>query len=111
MGANVLIINNYRDIEDDRSVGKRTLSVRYGLPAMRCLYMGDAIAAALLLLYAWIAAGPWSAALPVVYLLLSARITDVMGRRSGAALTPLLGATSVLMFGVSLALLLIFAFR
>lgn len=111
MGANVLIINNYRDTDDDRAVGKRTLSVRYGQPAMRRLYLADAIAAAVLLLYAWIAAGPWSAAVPLAYLLLSAKVTAGMSRRSGAALTPLLGATSMLMFGVALALLIIFAIR
>ncbi len=111
MGANVLIINNYRDTDDDRAVGKRTLSVRYGQPAMRRLYMCDAIAAAVFLLHAWIAAGAWSAAVPVAYLLLSAKITAEMQRRTGAALTPLLGATSMLMFAVSLALLVIFALR
>lgn len=111
MGANVLIINNYRDTDDDRAVGKRTLSVRYGQPAMRSLYLADAIAAALLLLHAWIAAGPWSAAVPVAYLLLSAKVSSEMHRRAGAALTPLLGATSILMFAVSLALLVVFAIK
>lgn len=38
MGANVLIVNNYRDEEDDRMVGKRTLAVRYGMRAMERLY-------------------------------------------------------------------------
>ena len=29
MGANVLIVNNYRDYDDDKSVGKRTLAVAF----------------------------------------------------------------------------------
>ncbi len=30
MGANVLVVNNYRDMDDDRAVGKRTLAVVIG---------------------------------------------------------------------------------
>lgn len=107
MGANVLIINNYRDVEDDRRVNKRTLCVRLGRPAMRRLYMLDAAVAVLALLPAWIAAGWWSAVVPVAYLLLASKVTTEMSRREGAALTPLLGATSILMFGVSVILLAI----
>jgi len=107
MGANVLIINNYRDVDDDRAVDKRTLCVRLGRPAMRRLYIADAVAAAVALLPAWIAAGRWSVVVPVAYLLLSDKVTAGMKRREGAALTPLLGATSMLMFGVSVALLAI----
>lgn len=30
LGANVLVVNNYRDIDDDRVSGKQTLAVRFG---------------------------------------------------------------------------------
>jgi len=39
MGANVIIVNNYRDIEDDRAVGKKTLTVVTGLKFSRLLYL------------------------------------------------------------------------
>ena len=39
MGANVLIVNNRRDMEDDRKVGKKTLAVRFGAKAMARLYL------------------------------------------------------------------------
>ncbi|MDE6557086.1 MAG: 1,4-dihydroxy-2-naphthoate octaprenyltransferase, partial [Duncaniella sp.] len=35
MGANVLVVNYYRDRDDDAAGGKRTLAVRFGLQAMR----------------------------------------------------------------------------
>ncbi len=50
MGANVLIVNNYRDIEDDRAVGKRTLAVRLGLRAMSAIYLANGILALILTL-------------------------------------------------------------
>ena len=50
MGANVLIVNNYRDVEDDRRVCKRTLCVRFGRRAMLMLYAADAVAGAAMLM-------------------------------------------------------------
>ena len=101
MGANVLIVNNYRDVEDDRTVGKRTLAVRWGRPAMRMLYMANAVIAVAVMLPIWSQLSWVSMIVPVAYLLLSLRIAIAMSRREGAALTPLLGATSILMFAYS----------
>ncbi len=94
MGANVLIVNNYRDVEDDRAVGKRTLAVKWGRGTVRWLYLGNAAVAAGCLLPAsmWVAA---------VYLAAAAVIWRELGRREGRALTPLLGASAVAMLGVS----------
>lgn len=38
---NILVVNNYRDIEEDRIAGKRTLAVRLGRPFAYLLYMGS----------------------------------------------------------------------
>jgi len=35
LSAVLIAVNNYRDLEEDRAVGKRTLVVRWGRPAMR----------------------------------------------------------------------------
>lgn len=107
MGANVLIVNNYRDEEDDRAVAKRTLCVRLGRRAMRVLYLANAVAAALLLLPAWLPLGWRGWPVAVAYVVLSWRIAEEMKSRRGASLTPMLAATSLLMFGVSLALLVL----
>ena len=100
MGANVILVNNYRDVEDDRAVGKRTLCVVYGRGAMRRLYMADALGAAALL-------GPVSWWVSAAYLVASWAIWRQLDRREGAALTPLLGMTAVAMLGASLGLLVL----
>lgn len=98
MGANVLIVNNYRDIDDDRAVGKHTLAVLTGRRTMRMLYMANSVGAVLLL-------APWFKLTPewptrilwVAYLCASLSIVRQMGLRQGRKLTPLLGATAVIM--------------
>lgn len=98
MGANVLIINNYRDIPDDRAVGKHTLATAWGPSAMRVLYTANALLAIAFTARAWyILPTPWLS-VPCIYLIAVGFIVRAMKKRSGAALTPLLGATSVCMF-------------
>lgn len=105
LGANVLIVNNYRDVEDDRAVNKLTLAVRLGSRRMPALYLCDSIAASLLMLVP-LSALPLGtlgtcgmAALPAVAGL---AIVRAMLRREGHRLTPLLGASAVFMFVYSL---------
>lgn len=105
LGANVLIVNNYRDVEDDRAVNKLTLAVRLGARRMPALYLCDSIAASLLMLVP-LSALPLGtlgicgmAALPAVAGL---AIVRAMLRREGHRLTPLLGASAVFMFVYSL---------
>ncbi len=58
----VLAINNIRDIEDDRLVGKRTIPVRVGKPAALALFGAIVI---LMPLFAYLAFG-WSWAIAVI---------------------------------------------
>lgn len=97
MGANVLIVNNYRDIDDDRAVGKRTLAVRLGPRAMQVLYIANAVVAMALMLPVWIQLGFAAIPVPILTLTLAVVIAIYLGRRQGAALTPLLAKTSALM--------------
>lgn len=100
MGANVLIINNYRDIYDDRESGKNTLAVKFGRPFMRKLYMTNAVIASAITAPVWyfnIAA--WSPILILAYLAVSALIVRDMKRLDGRELNPLLGKTSMAMLG------------
>lgn len=43
MAANVLIVNNYRDMEDDAAVGKHTTVVIFGRRAMSAVYLINSI--------------------------------------------------------------------
>ena len=106
MGANVLIVNNYRDVDDDRAVHKHTLAVRFGRPAMRLLYAANGLAAMALMLPTWLVIGPWHAAIPAAVAAASVAIALRMARLEGARLTPLLGLTALLMFAHALLLLL-----
>lgn len=106
MGANVLVINNYRDIPDDITVGKHTLATRFGRRAMVVLYLINAIIALNLTLLQWLGKSPAWLLVPFAYLAASIAIVVAMSRRSGRALTPLLGATSVAMFVYALGFIL-----
>lgn len=39
LAANVLIVNNYRDMDDDKAVGKRTTVVIFGRKVMGMAYL------------------------------------------------------------------------
>ena len=97
MGANVLIINNYRDADTDRGVGKRTLAVILGRNAVRFIYLLNGLAAAALTARLWTGMPPAALAVPLIYLSGHLAIWAVMPRRTGHRLTPLLAATSMLM--------------
>ena len=109
MAANVLIVNNYRDVEDDREVGKRTSVVILGRNIMSGVYYADGIIAAILLAMAssplpfWVSAG-W-----LTYFALHTMIWNKMNSLTGRALNDVLKWTSLLLFAVSIYLVVIFA--
>lgn len=97
MGANVLIVNNYRDREDDTAVGKHTLATALPSGSMPLLYIAGSLVAVLLMAPSWLKLGAAWLTVPVVYLIISCLIVFAMNRREGRRLTPLLGMTSVAM--------------
>ncbi len=97
MGANVLIVNNYRDIEDDTAVGKQTLAVRLGRRSMIFIYCSNGICALTFTLPAWLSAGGLWWIVPLFYLLGHIFLCLRLKLLSGRALNPLLGMTAVLM--------------
>lgn len=98
MGANVLIVNNYRDADADAAVGKRTLAVILGRKAVRFLYLLNGLVAVALTMPLWAKMGASEVmAVPLIYLTAHLVLWIVMPRRMGHALTPILAATSMLM--------------
>lgn len=108
MGANVLIVNNYRDTDDDRAVNKHTLSVIIGARRMPALYALNALAASALTAYSFlrVLSSPVSLMFPAIYLLCALTIARTLPHRTGAALTPFLGMTAMLMFAFAMAFLI-----
>ena len=103
MGANVLIVNNYRDHDDDKEVGKRTLAVIFGRRAVSNLYLFNGYIAVALMIMTWWELPVWCWAAPILYLVAHTAIWWQLGIRTGARLNPLLGMTAMAMAAYSLA--------
>lgn len=103
MAANLLIVNNYRDRDDDMCVGKRTLCVRWGRPVMRSVYLLNAVVAVGLTLPVWTSMPAASRIIPLAYLGAAIALWRQLGRREGAALNPLLGMTAMAMLAYAVA--------
>ena len=95
----LLLVNNFRDRDTDRTAGKRTLVVRIGASASLWLYLGVGVAACLLGLVFGLN-GHWMAfVLPLLYLLLH-YVTFLKMKRTwqGRKLNAILGLTARNMF-------------
>lgn len=105
MGVNVLLVNNYRDADDDREAHKRTTVVIFGRRAAAAAYLIGGYVGISLLAPLWLLAVPlWVLPVPALYLVLHTATWLRLTRRTGAALNPLLGATArnMLIFAVLL---------
>lgn len=100
MGANVLLVNNYRDRDDDAAVGKRTLAVVLGRRFAYWLYVANGVAATALMLLWAMPLRPW---IGWGYLLVHLLLSRQLGRRQGRTINPLLGMTAMTMLAVALA--------
>ena len=100
LGVNVLLVNNYRDVEDDREAGKKTQTVMRGRPITAYAYLlngylGMAILAAFWFMIGYMHLLPvWTLAIPVLYLVMHTATWYRLKHRDGAALNPLLGETA-----------------
>lgn len=100
MGVNVLLVNNYRDVEDDRAAGKKTQTVMRGRPLTSFAYLLNgyiaiAILSAFWFMIAFVKVLPlWTLAIPVLYLVMHTVTWNKLRHRDGAALNPLLGGTA-----------------
>lgn len=104
-GSMVILVNNYRDINADRSVGKNTLSTRLGPQGSAILYCALGQLSGITL---WLACGSACGVLPLIPMVLGFCGSKPMfeERLTGAKCTQLLAITSILMLLASLAYLL-----
>ena len=96
LSINILLVNNYRDMEEDAAANKRTTVVLFGRPFARGWYLVNGFVAVGLVLPSLLPLAPYYEGLvPVVlYLILHVTTWVEMGRRRGVALNPLLGGTA-----------------
>ena len=104
MGVNVLLVNNYRDVDDDREAHKRTTVVIFGRKVASAAYLINGYVGISLLAPLWFAAPLWVLTVPALYLVLHTVTWNRLTHSDGAALNPLLGATArnMLIFAVLL---------
>ena len=108
----LLIVNNFRDIENDIEAGKRTLAVRLGLERTLWLYLFVGLFAILLSGFAFILAGHYFAfAFSLCYIPLHIKTFNTMKAiRKGKALNKVLGKTAanITVYGVATAIGMLF---
>jgi 1,4-dihydroxy-2-naphthoate octaprenyltransferase len=95
LAANVLIVNNYRDMEDDAAVGKRTTVVIFGRRFMGLAYLLSGIASMALMIPVWASLTSWALIVPLIYIILHIKVWLKLREATGAGLNPLLGRTAV----------------
>lgn len=93
MAVNVLIINNYRDMDDDREAGKFTTAILFGRKATATWYLCNGYIAIAVMSPLWYYY-PAMTVCALVYLMLHSRSWIKMQVSSGAALNPILGETA-----------------
>lgn len=101
----LLMVNNYRDREQDAKSGKRTIVVRLGAVAGRWLYLSLGLAAAGLCLLFALTGHVWAAILPQFYIIPHFLSWQRMVKiNKGKELNSILGETSrnMLLFGMLL---------
>lgn len=115
MGVNVLLVNNYRDMEDDIDAGKHTSVVIFGRKLAATAYLINGFVAVSILSPLWVRLtlfSSWLCLVPaVVYLGIHTSNWWKLCHSTGAALNPLLGATAraMLLFTALLAVALVMA--
>jgi 1,4-dihydroxy-2-naphthoate octaprenyltransferase len=95
LAANVLVVNNYRDMEDDAAVGKRTTVVIFGRKVMSTAYLLSGFIGMTVMTPVWLMLPLWALTVPSIYLVLHVRTWHSLRQSTGAAINPILGKTAI----------------
>jgi len=109
MAANVLIVNNYRDCDDDRAVGKHTTVVIFGRKAMATVYLLNGAIAAICLACATSWAPFWTCGGLIAYVSVHLQLWTMLRNRSGSQLNDVLKFTAITLLCVSVFILTVLA--
>ncbi len=105
MATAIIVVNNLRDIDEDRTTGKTTLAVRFGATFARWEYT-FCMAGGCFLAGGWAVANGrgWSAVAAGMVGAVAIRLMRQVWKLDGRALDPLLGQTGRLLLALSLGL-------
>ena len=106
MGANVILVNNFRDRRDDSAVGKVTIATLWPRPVIMLLYLFGGLGGIALTLPAWLELQWWWLMVPCAAMIDHIANWVAFGEARGRGFNPLLGRTSLLMAAVALGLLI-----
>lgn len=95
LASNVLVVNNYRDMEDDAAVGKRTTVVIFGRKVMSAAYLLSGFIGMSVMIPVWLGMPVWVFAVPLIYLALHVKTWYSLRQSAGAEINPLLGRTAM----------------
>lgn len=105
MAMNVLVVNNYRDMEDDMEAGKITTVTLFGRTVASIAYMFSGFIAIGILSALWLSLPLWGLVAPIVYLCLHTATWIQLQHSCGRMFNKVLGATARNMLLFSLLLL------
>ncbi|MBI4761186.1 MAG: 1,4-dihydroxy-2-naphthoate polyprenyltransferase [Chloroflexi bacterium] len=95
----ILVVNNLRDIENDRKAGKHTLAVRLGVRGTRVEYLLCLVGAYLIIPFAaWLGLIPWLSLLTWLSLPLAWKTWRMVATQGGRPLNAALAGTGQLAF-------------
>lgn len=94
LAANVLVVNNYRDMEDDMAAGKRTTVVIFGRKTMGRAYLLSGIAAMVIMTPLWLRLPMWTWFVPLLYMACHISTWSRLVHAQGSAFNALLGRSA-----------------
>jgi len=97
IATGLLVVNNLRDIDEDRTANKRTLAVRFGARFSRYQYSLCIIAGAIVPVVFAFSKGVWWTLLAALVIVPGAIVINKVWRNDGFALRPCLGMTAGLL--------------
>ena len=103
LAANILVVNNLRDVEQDNRAGKRTLAVRFGERFCLAQYAALLGVAYVMPVVLWLARGAgWSVLAPLLTLPIAYSTFTRIARTRGRGLNALLARTAQIMLMFSI---------
>lgn len=109
MGVNVLLVNNYRDMEDDIEAKKHTTVVIFGRKLTGSFYLISGYMAVSFMTPIWLILPSPALVVPVLYLIMHTIAWYRLIHTRGTALNPVLGGTArnMLIFSILMAIVMI----